>query len=71
MSQVPTLEQVQRIACIKWSDGTVTKRGFLGDIEEAQDRAIAWLGFVRRFRAYQEIMVTNFGMDYIWPGEVS
>lgn len=66
-----TTEPVQRIACIKWSDGTVTKRSFSGrDIGEAQDKAIRWLGLTLPFREYDEVMICNPGMDCIWQGVV-
>jgi hypothetical protein len=67
LAAVPVEEPVQRIACIKWSDGTVAKRAFSGrDIEEAQSNAIAWLGLTLPFREYDEVMICNPGMDHIW-----
>lgn len=71
IAAVPSVEPVQRIACIKWSDGTVTKRSFSGrDIGEAQDKAIRWLALTLPFREYDEVMICNPGMDRIWQGVV-
>jgi hypothetical protein len=62
-------EPVRRIACLKKSDGMVVKRSFLGgDIEAAQNKAVEWLA--RTLRDGDDVIITNVGMDHIWPGEV-
>ena len=67
VAAVPMAEPVQRIACIRREDGTITKRGFSGrNIEEAQNKAIEWLGLALPFREYDEVMICNPGMDRIW-----
>jgi hypothetical protein len=59
---------VRRIACLKRPDGAVVKRSFLGgDIKAAQNKAVEWLE--RTICEGDEIMITNPGMDYIWPGK--
>jgi hypothetical protein len=71
VAAVPVAEPVQRIACVKWSDGTISKCSFSGlNIEEAQSKAIAWLGRTLPFREYDEVMICNRGMDRIWQEEV-
>jgi hypothetical protein len=71
VAAVRPLRPVQRIACIRWADGAISKRSFIGrNIEEAQSKAVAWLGPILTFREFDEVMICNPGMDCIWPGEV-